>query len=372
MSQQLEQKENTLHLGKSSLTKQNHQFWVLQISGWIGYCIIVFFAIIRPQFTNSDFSLERQLINLAIEAATGFVLSYLQWLFIRRIVVLKIRKVLLLSFISAALLGLLYNIIKLSTYKVIVYQQHWDQAWNTLEFGGWLLFSLTTMFVWTSIFFIMLYNAKLQKEHEMLLRAQTLAKESQLQMLRYQLNPHFMFNTMNAISTLILKKENIKANEMLEKLCEFFRYTLQEKTYRESTFAEEIDFLNLYVSIERVRFGERLGFKLDVCDSILRAKIPSLFLQPLIENAIKFAIEPSKDNGLIEVSAKRLDKSLQIIVKDSGVNGQAFRPAGFGIGISNTKARLDTLFNGDFDVDITQCHPAGCAVTILIPYQEVH
>ncbi len=130
------------------------------------------------------------------------------------------------SFTFAAFLGLIYNIIKLSSFKVIVYNQQWNEAWDMLEFGGWLMFSLTTMFAWTSVFFIMIYNTKLQKEHERLLKAQTLAKDAQLQMLRYQLNPHFMFNSMNAISTLILKNENDKANEMLDKLWAMFHNTV--------------------------------------------------------------------------------------------------------------------------------------------------
>jgi sensor histidine kinase YesM len=363
--------ENTLELSEKSFSKQSNQFWTLQVTGWLGYSLIVFIAIIRPQFSDVDFSLARQLFNLLVESFSGFLLAYGQWLFIRRIVHLKIRKTLFLSFLSASILGLLYNIIKLSTYKVIVYQQQWNEAWNPLEFGGWLMFSLTTMFVWTSIFFIMLYNAKLQKEHEMLLRAQTSAKDAQLQMLRYQLNPHFLFNTMNAISTLILKKDNDKANEMLEKLCDFFRYSLEQETYSESTFGEEIEFLNLYVSIEKVRFCERLSFDMNINKSVLNAKVPSMLLQPLVENAVKYAIEPNKKNGFIEIFADKVLDQIRIEVRDSGNDFNDDNISGFGIGIANTKARLDAMFNGHYDIEIKHNKDNGSSVILLIPYQEV-
>lgn len=177
---------SSLELESQAFSKQSHQFWTLQILGWLGYAFVVFVAIIRPQFDDPQFNFSGQMLNLFAETFSGFALSYLQWQLIRKVVHLPLNKLLYLSFFSAAVLGLIYNIIKLSLYKVIVYHQQWNEAWNMLEFGGWLLFSLTTMVVWTSIFFIMLYNTKLQKEHEMLLRAQTAAKDAQLQMLRYQ------------------------------------------------------------------------------------------------------------------------------------------------------------------------------------------
>lgn len=363
--------ENTLALSDTSFSKQSNQFWTLQFTGWLGYSLIVFIAIIRPQLSDVDFSLTRQLFNLLVESFSGFLLAYGQWLFIRKIVHLKIRTTLLFSFLSASILGLLYNVIKLSTYKVIVYQQQWNEAWNTLEFGGWLMFSLTTMFVWTSIFFIMLYNAKLQKEHEMLLRAQTSAKDAQLQMLRYQLNPHFLFNTMNAISTLILKRDNHKANEMVERLCDFFRYSLEQETYSESTFGEEIEFLNLYVSIEKVRFCERLSFCMNIHKSVLNARVPSMLLQPLVENAIKYAIEPNKKNGFIEILADKVFDQIRIEVRDSGNDFNNDNISGFGIGIANTKARLDAMFNGHYNIEILHHKDNGSSVIILIPYQEV-
>lgn len=364
--------ESPLEIEPHAFSKQSHQFWTLQIAGWLGYAFVVFIAIIRPQFDETDFNFSGQMINLVVETMSGFFLSYLQWQLIRKIVHLPLNKTLFLSFTSAAIFGLVYNVIKLSSFKVIVYHQQWNEAWNMLEFGGWLMFSLTTMFVWTSIFFIMLYNTKLQKEHEMLLRAQTAAKDAQLQMLRYQLNPHFMFNTLNAISTFILKNENDKANEILDKLCEFFRYSLEQNIKSKTTLQKEIELLDVYLSIEKVRFGDRLNVEMSICNSAMTAQVPSMLLQPLVENAIKYAIEPRKEAGLITITAQIKENRLVLNVRDEGIGFKAKVSDGFGIGLSNTKARLDAMFNGDYDIKIVENKNMGTTVAISVPFESYY
>lgn len=361
---------STFKLGAQAFSKQSHQFWILQIAGWLAYSIVVFLAIIRPQLGQPQFNFSGQIFNLLLETLSGFLLSYLQWLFICKIVHLPVRWTLFFSFVSASTLGIVFNIIKLSTYKVVVYNQQWNEEWDMLEFGGWLLFSLTTMFVWTSIFFIMLYNTKLQKEHEMLLRAQTAAKDAQLQMLRYQLNPHFMFNTMNAISTLIYKHENDKANEMLDKLCEFFRYSLDKSDRSIATLKKELELLELYISIEKVRFGKRLTININICEEVLDCLVPYMLLQPIVENAVKYAVEPRKEGGNIFIKAEKIENRLVLKITDEGKRLKAKVRDGFGIGMTNTKARLDAMFNGDYEVTITENEQGGTIVSIYIPFEK--
>ena len=369
-----EQENPNLHIEPQAFSKQSHQFWLLQISGWLGYALVVFIAIIRPQFGDPNFNLSGQLINLAIETLSGFTMSYLLWLIIQKTVHLPLKQMLLVSFSSAAMLGLVFNTIKLASYKTVVYDQVWYEQLNMLEFGGWFLFSVSTLFVWTAIFFIMLYNTKLQKEHELLLRAQTSAKEAQLQMLRYQLNPHFMFNTMNAISTLIYKKDNEKAGEMLDQLCSFFRYSLDQKADQDSTLKKELELLDLYLSIEKVRFGERLQIHLDVDTDLLKAKVPSMFLQPIVENAIKYGVEARKSSGTIYLEAKLQQGRLVVAIKDEGTGeqtDQAKQNTGFGIGLNNTRERLATMFNKQSTLTINH-QDRGTTVTVELPFVEVH
>ena len=364
--------ESILQIEPSAFAKQSNQFWILLTAGWLGYALVVFLAIVRPQFDDPSFNLSGQLLNLMLETLSGFLLSFVQWRLIRNIVHLPLKQTLFLSFTSAAILGLLYNVIKLATYKVVVYDQAWNHEWQMLEFGGWLLFSLTTMFVWTSIFFIMLYNTKLQNEHERLLRAETAAKDAQLQMLRYQLNPHFMFNTMNAISTLIYKNENDLANEMLDKLCEFFRISLDKNATSASSIQKELELLDVYLSIEKVRFGDRLNVEMRVAPETLKAKVPSMLLQPLVENAVKYAIEPKKAQGHITLSTKLEDNKVQLRVEDDGNDGQGELEAGMGIGLDNTRARLKMMFSGDCDVSINHNKQGGTTVQIHIPFVQMN
>lgn len=362
--------ESLLEIEPQAFSKQSHQFWSLQIGGWIGYALLVFVAIIRPQFDAPDFNLQGQILNLLVETLVGFSLSYFQWVLITRIVHLPIKQILLISFMSAAVMGLIYNVIKLSSFKVIVYNQQWNEAWNMLEFGGWLMFSLTTMFAWTSIFFIMLYNTKLQKEHELLLRAQTAAKDAQLQMLTYQLNPHFMFNTMNAISTLIFKHENDKANEMLDKLCEFFRYSLDKNTKVKTTLEKELALLDLYLSIEKVRFEHRLQIKMDIEPQSHLAHVPSMLLQPLVENAIKYTVEPRKERATVEICAHIEGDRLILKVIDDGKDLGSKVSSGLGIGLKNTELRLEAMFSGEWEITILPNQAGGTTVTVSIPFES--
>mgnify|MGYP000689701935 CR=1 FL=1 len=349
-------------------SQPNKQFWTLQICAWLGYCAVVFLAIIHPQFEQENFDFNGQVLNLAIETISGFALSSLQWLMIRKVVHLPLRLTLFFSFALATILGCVLNVIKLASYKSIIHNQVWYQELNMLEFGGWLLFSVATMYVFTAIFFIILYNYRLQNEHEMLLRAQNSAKEAQLEMLRYQLNPHFMFNTLNAISTLIYKNENDKANEMLDKLCSFFRYSLISKSDQTSTLKGELELLELYLSIEKVRFESRLNIYFQVDDDTRMAKVPSLFLQPIIENAIKFGVEGRTSPGKIVLSAKKHKNTLVIEVEDEGPELKLDQSKGFGIGLKNTQERLNTMFNTKCFVSIEEIKNTGTKVSLTMPF----
>ena len=137
------------------------------------------------------------------------------------------------------------------------------------------------------------------------LRAGALAQEAQLKMLRYQLNPHFLFNTLNAISTLILDNQNRTANQTVMRLSEFLRYTLDQDPMKKVTLRQEIEAMNLYLTTEKLRFGDRLQLEYAVEDAALDALVPSLLLQPLIENAVKYAVSPSEKGGAIRIEGPR-------------------------------------------------------------------
>jgi LytS/YehU family sensor histidine kinase len=175
---------------------------------------------------------------------------------------------------------------------------------------------------------------------------------------------------MNAISTLILKHENDKANEMLDKLCEFFRYSLDFKAKTTTTLKKELELLELYLSIEKVRFGQRLNIKLDIDDKALNCQVPNMLLQPLVENSIKYAIEPRKAGGTITIKAHPLNNQLVLTVLDDGFGQDEQNKKGFGIGISNTESRLDAMFNGNYNINLVSIDEQGTSVEIIMPVEK--
>ena len=146
-------------------------------------------------------------------------------------------------------------------------------------------------------------------------------------MLRYQLNPHFLFNTLNAISTLILDNENRTANQAVMRLSEFLRYTLDQDPMKKVTLRQEIEAMNLYLTTEKLRFGERLRLEFAVEERALEALVPSLLLQPLIENAVKYAVSPSERGGTIRVEGRARGSMLELAVSDDGPGTQHRRRA---------------------------------------------
>lgn len=205
-----------------------------------------------------------------------------------------------------------------------------------------------------------------------------MAHQSQLKMLRYQLNPHFLFNTLNAISTLILVEENKSANRMMSRLSDFLRFSLDNEPIKRITLKREIEVLMLYLDIEKVRFEERLKVTTDISDDAAKALVPSMFLQPIIENSIKYAIARLEQQGIIEVNAWVETETLVVTVADNGPEPfdpeilvkQKGRTRG-GVGLSNTQERLKALYGKQYSFNLLANNPTGCLVEIRIPWQVV-
>ena len=182
-------------------------------------------------------------------------------------------------------------------------------------------------------------------------RAEAAASAASLAALRYQLNPHFLFNTLNAISSLIVTKEYPTADAMLAKLSEFLRATLSAEPDALLPLEDELATLQHYLEIESVRFGERLAVEFVCPPSLNSALVPGFLLQPLIENAIKYALAPSAVPVTIKVEASCSDGKLIVAVEDDGTGrGSDTRP-GTGLGIANVRQRLETLYGSEGSLD---------------------
>jgi LytS/YehU family sensor histidine kinase len=191
-------------------------------------------------------------------------------------------------------------------------------------------------------------------------------------MLRYQLNPHFLFNTLNSISTLVLLKQTDRANAMLSRLSSFLRYTLVNEPTGSVTVAQEVETLKLYLEIEKMRFEERLRPRFEIDPSVSRARLPSLLLQPLVENAIKYAVTPQEEGADIEISARLNIDRVVITVLDTGPGAEDHwvkAQQSTGVGLANIRDRLAQAYGGDHRFETESNRNGGFRVTIEIPYQ---
>lgn len=192
---------------------------------------------------------------------------------------------------------------------------------------------------------------------------------ARLQALSMQINPHFLFNTLNSITTLVYVDPRA-ADEMLGDLSELLRRSLDSMEQQEVSLAEELGFLEGYVRIEQKRLGERLRVERSIPEDLMMALVPTLVLQPLVENAIRHGIEPRRGPGRISIEARREDRHLHLIVRDDGrgmVGPDGDGSERCGIGLSNTRARLRALYGTDQSFAVGNTEPQGCRVDIRLP-----
>jgi LytS/YehU family sensor histidine kinase len=193
-------------------------------------------------------------------------------------------------------------------------------------------------------------------------------------MLRYQLNPHFLFNTLNAISTLVLDGRRDQANGMVGALSGFLRYSLDSDPEQRVTLEQEIESVRRYLTIEQVRFADRLRVGILVTPEAASALVPSLILQPLIENAIKYAVSRREEGGRIELVARTADGALEITLRDDGPGSTDYAPktgGGHGVGLANTRERLRVLYGDQQSFTIRTCEPRGTLVTLRLPLERL-
>jgi LytS/YehU family sensor histidine kinase len=197
--------------------------------------------------------------------------------------------------------------------------------------------------------------------------------QAQLQALKMQLHPHFLFNTLHSISALVHKNPDA-ADKMIARLGDFLRLTLENSGAQEVSLQEELEFLKCYLEIERIRFAERLTVQLDIEPQTLDARLPNLILQPIVENAIRHGISPRTAPGRIEIEARRLNGFLQVQVTDNGPGISSGSNTGTivreGVGLANTQARLKQLYGEDHRLDLSNAASGGLTVLLEIPFRE--
>jgi two-component system, LytTR family, sensor kinase len=193
--------------------------------------------------------------------------------------------------------------------------------------------------------------------------------QAKLHLLKMQLHPHFLFNTLNSISAL-LHEDVEQADLMIERLGDFLRLTLEHSTAQEVTLREELEFLNCYLSIEQIRLEDRLSTRIDVDPETLDARVPSLILQPIVENAIRHGIAPRSVPGRLEIEARQCQSALVLTVRDNGpgLAAGANGTNGKGMGLKITRHRLERLYGTQHRLELVNAPEGGLVVTLEIPF----
>lgn len=205
-------------------------------------------------------------------------------------------------------------------------------------------------------------------ERDRTARLEAQLAQAELRALKMQLQPHFLFNALNSISSLVLQ-DGRAAVDMITYLGDFLRLTIENNGAKEVDLERELEFLRCYLEIEQVRFRDRLAVNFEIEPEARQAQVPNLILQPIIENAIKHGIAPRSEAGHIEISARRLNGHLQIRVCDDG-SGLDMSNAGAGVGLANTRERLRHIYRDDFQLSLVRGERGGTIVILEIPFEK--
>ncbi|NOZ41634.1 MAG: sensor histidine kinase [Alphaproteobacteria bacterium] len=350
---------------KSLIEHKEKLFWSLQVLGWIAYC---------AARTLNAYALGEK-TEFIYAVAMGGIGGFWITIGLRHIYQFLRRAGLSpLMLLGSVIICIGISSMLFSFVEVWSMNQLYDPDWTTEGLGFFYrtLYDTFVLMTWSGLYFVINFHFQLQRQKEMYLAASAQAHQAQLKMLRYQLNPHFLFNTLNAISTLVLDRQTKNANSMLIKLSAFLRFTLINQPLQKTTLEEELYALTLYLDIERVRFQDRLKIIIDVSEEAKTALIPSLLLQPLIENSIKYAVTPQIEGGTIAIKAAIKDDKLNIMLADNGpgfddCDSAKSNPQSSGVGIANTRERLNKLYPVDGNFEIFSHRDYGVTITITLP-----
>ncbi len=354
---------------------KNRAFWNLQFAGWGGALLL---RAVTALANAQPFSF---LVLVIIATMTGFSISLILSVIYRQLINQKPYVTWGATAVVLALAVSLYAFI--DAWVIGLYRPDSDASFAQLFLGVFYI-DMTLLGAWSALYYAINFFLQVEEQTDRLERLQAQATSAQLAMLRYQLNPHFLFNTLNSISTLVLLKQTEPANAMLTRLSSFLRHTLVNEPGGKVTMEQEVETLKLYLDIERMRFEDRLRTEFHIEHAAANACLPSLLLQPLVENAIKYAVSPQEEGAEISISARLVGQRLRITVSDTGPGLQSVaraneiigRTAGrnrlissTGVGLANIRDRLAQAYGDDHVFEIRTPAQGGFTVVIEIPYE---
>ena len=354
---------------------KNRAFWNLQFIGWGGSMLM------RAVTNIANGKPPSFLVLTLIATITGFSISLLLSVIYGKLIT---QRPLVTWGATALVLALAVGVAAfIEGWTIWLWQGGGDGNFASLVLGVFYI-EMTLLGAWSALYYAINYYLQVEQQADRLERLEAQATSAQLAMLRYQLNPHFLFNTLNSISTLVLLKQTEPANAMLTRLSGFLRHTLVTQPGGKVTVAQEVETLKLYLDIERMRFEERLRTVFSIDPAAADAVIPSFLLQPLVENAIKYAVSPQEEGARISLTAQLVGNRLRLTVSDTGPGlrakaARATLPAAMagagntvstGVGLANIRDRLAQAYGDDHLFDIRTPPEGGFTVVIEIPYER--
>ena len=341
---------------------KNRAFWVLQSIGWTGF----FFLRTVSGLANSLGAMF--VVHTLLLTATGYSLTLLMASLYRRLIVMRALWTVAISLTTVVIAAAAFSFIETWSLATFINPEFKPAG---MQFFGAIILDFSILAAWSALYYGINYYLLLEEEIDQRVHLESQASSAQLAMLRYQLNPHFLFNTLNSISTLVLLKQTERANAMLSRLSSFLRYTLVNEPTAKVTLVQELETLKLYLEIEKMRFEDRLRPHFKIDGDTIGARLPSLLLQPLIENAIKYAVTPAENGADIWINARREGRAVRIEVADSGPgHGSAPIDAqSTGVGLANIQDRLMQAYGPAHGFATRTNEHGGFSVIIEIPLE---
>jgi signal transduction histidine kinase len=347
-------------------------FWRLQAIGWGGAMLLRTMSALANDLPLAN------LVLVLIATITGFSISLVLSVIYRTLIT---RRPIVTWGVTALILPFAVGLHAfIDAWVISLWRTEGDASFTQLFLGVFYL-DATLLGAWTALYYMVNFYLQVEEQTDQLIRLENQATSAQLAMLRYQLNPHFLFNTLNSISTLVLLKQTEPANAMLSRLSSFLRYTLVNQPSARVTVAQEIETLKLYLDIERMRFEERLRTTFAIDPATETALLPSLLLQPLVENAIKYAVSQQEAGAEITIATQLIGPMLRITVSDTGpglqspttdnrLSGMTYdggEPVSTGVGLANIRDRLSQAYGDKHRFETIEPLEGGFAVVIELP-----
>jgi Histidine kinase len=344
-----------------ALQRRAPAFWPLQIGGWALYGLAT--AIAYIPFRHMRENVDYQVAFVCSTFLASFILYACCHFLWRRSTPLG--SALLVSVGLSYILGVLCTVVSALTALHLA-DNHAPLSWSMVAaraFEGAII-----LIAWSALYFGIKHYGTVEEQRARVLASEATAREAQLQALRYQIQPHFLFNTLNAISSLVVSKQPERATEMIAKLAALLRNTLSFPEAHLVSFREELAVTEEYLSIEQVRFGPRLNVSLTVSPEAAEAQVPRFLLQPIVENAIRHGIARCPNGGGISITASVIEGQLRIAIENDYAEGLQQRgDEGSGLGLANTRTRLETLYGEKGQVTVTSTHNNRFLVSLQFP-----